>query len=79
MQSTRSKDKVTIKFDDSEDAIRFWKFIGFLFNYKDLVDVGEFENSFQVISKEAYIIEFSDKNELEKIQDLKELIGITTN
>lgn len=77
LQSTRSKDKVTIKFDESEDAIRFWKFIGFLFNYKDLVDVGEFENSFQVVSKEAYILEFTDKNELEKIQDLKELIGIS--
>lgn len=77
IQSTRSKDKVTIKFDESEDAIRFWKFIGFLFNYKDLVDVGEFEDSFQVVSKEAYVLEFTDKNELEKIQDLKELVGIS--
>jgi hypothetical protein len=77
IQSTKSKDKVTIKFDDSEDAIRFWKFIGFLFNYKDLVDVGEFEKTFQVVSKEAYVLEFTDKNELEKIQDLKELIGIS--
>jgi hypothetical protein len=77
LQSTKSKDKVTIKFDDSEDAIRFWRFIGFLFNYKDLVDVGEFENSFQVVSKAAYVLEFTDKNELEKIQDLKELIGIS--
>ncbi|WP_290696673.1 Shedu anti-phage system protein SduA domain-containing protein, partial [Lacinutrix sp.] len=77
IQSTQSKDKVTIKFDKSEDAIRFWRFLGFLFNYKDLVDVGEFENSFQVVSKEAYVLEFTDKNELEKIQDLKELVGIS--
>ena len=77
IQSTKSKDKITIKFVESEDAIRFWRFIGFLFNYKDLVDVGEFERSFQVVSKEAYILEFTDKNELEKIQDLKELIGIS--
>jgi hypothetical protein len=77
IQSTKSKDKVTIKFDESEDAIRFWSFIGFLFNYKDLVDVGEFEKSFQVVSKEAYVLEFTNKNELEKIQDLKELVGIS--
>jgi hypothetical protein len=77
IQSTRSKDKVTIKFDESEDAIRFWQFVGFLFNYKDLVDVGEFENSFKVVSKDAYVLEFTDKDELEKIQDLKELVGIS--
>ncbi|WP_289063964.1 Shedu anti-phage system protein SduA domain-containing protein [uncultured Zobellia sp.] len=77
IQSTRSKDKVTIKFEDSADAVRFWKLIGFLFNYKDLVDIGEFEKSFQVVSKEAYVLEFTDKNELEKIQDLKELVGIS--
>lgn len=77
IQSTRSKDKVTIKFEDSADAVRFWKLIGFLFNYKDLVDIGEFEKSFQVVSKEAYVLEFTDKNELEKLQDLKELVGIS--
>lgn len=77
IQSTKSKDKVTIKFDESEDTIRFWRFIGFLFNYKDLVDVGEFEKSFQVVSKETYILEFTDKSELERIKDLKELIGIS--
>ena len=77
IQSTRSKDKVTIKFENSADAIRFWRLIGFLYNYKDLVDIGEFENTFQVISKDAYVLEFTDKNELEKIQDLKELVGIS--
>lgn len=77
IQTTRSKDKVTIKFDESEDAIRFWRLIGFLFNYKDLVDVGEFEKSFQVVSKQAYVLEFTNKDELEKIRDLKELVGIS--
>lgn len=77
IQSTKSKDKVIIKFDESEDAIRFWQFIGFLYNYKDLVDVGGFEKSFQVVPKDAYILEFSNKDELDKIQDLKELVGIS--
>ena len=77
IQSTKSKDKVTIRIDESEDAIRFWKFIGFIYNYKDLVDVGEFENSFKVVSKDAYVLEFTEKTELEKIQDLTELVGIS--
>lgn len=77
IQSTRSKDKVTIKFDESEDAIRFWQFVGFLYNYKDLVDVGQFDNSFKVVSKNAYVLEFTDKDELDKIADLKELVGIS--
>lgn len=77
IQSTKSKDKVIIKIDSSDEAIRFWKLTGFLFKYKDLVDVGEFENTFQVVSKDTYVLEFKDKNELDKIQDLKELIGVT--
>ena len=77
IQSTRSKDKVTIRFDDSEDAIRFWQLMGFLFNYKDLVDIGDFEDTFQVVSKDAYTLEFTDKSELEKIEDLRELIGVS--
>lgn len=77
IQSTKSKAKVEIRFDDSIIALRLWEFIEFIFNYKNIVDVGEFENSFQVVSKDAYILEFTDKNELEKIQDLKELIGLS--
>jgi len=75
IQTTRSKDKVNIAFTTSEDAMTFWKLIGFLFSYKDLVDIGEFERTFQVLSKDKYILEFSNKEELEKIQDLKELVG----
>lgn len=75
INSTKSKDKVTIKLSDSEDAIRFWKLVSFLFSYKDLVDVGEFENSFKVVAKDSYILEFKDKGELQKIEDLKELVG----
>ena len=77
IQTTRSKDKVTIKLDKSEDAVRFWQLVSFLFNYKELVDAGEFDRSFQVISKDAYILEFTDKDELDKVHDLKELIGLS--
>lgn len=60
---------------DSDDAIRFWKLVSFLFSYKDFVDIGEFENSFKVVAKKEYVIEFQSKNEFDKVEDLKELIG----
>lgn len=77
ISTTRSKDKVTVSLSHSEDAIKFWQLIGFLSFYKDLVDIGEFDKEYKVIPKDSYIIEFKDKDELQKIDDLKELIGFS--
>lgn len=77
ISKTRSKDKVTVNLSHSEDAIKFWQLIGFLSFYKDLVDIGEFDKEYKVIPKDSYIIEFKDKDELQKIGDLKELIGLS--
>jgi hypothetical protein len=77
ISKTRSKDKVSVNFSHSEDAIKFWQLIGFLSFYKDLVDIGEFDKEYKVIPKDSYIIEFKDKDELQKIGDLKELIGLS--
>lgn len=77
ISTTRSKDKVTVNLSNSEDAIKFWQLIGFLSFYKDLVDIGEFDKEYKVIPKNSFIIEFKDKDELQKIGDLKELIGLS--
>ncbi len=76
IRKTTSTDKVTIKLADSEDPITFWKLINFLISYKELVETGEFEDSFKVIPKDSYILEFKNKSEQQKVADLKELIGI---
>ena len=68
--------KVIIAFGESSDAIIFWNLINFINSYKELVDTGAFEQSFKVIQKNTYIIEFQNKTEKQKIEDLKELIGI---
>lgn len=75
-QDSKNPVKVTIPFNSSDSAQIFWKLISFLISYKDLVDVGEFENTYKVVSKESYIIDFKDKAEKEKIEELKELINI---
>lgn len=68
------KKPVIIGFKESEEALAFWKLIGFLNSFKDIVDLGEFEKSFQVVSKNAYFFEFANKGEKEKVEEIKELI-----
>ncbi len=68
------KRPVIISFKESEEPLFFWKLIGFLNSFKDVVDLGEFEKSFQVVSKNAYFIEFENKGEKEKVEEIKELI-----
>ncbi len=75
-QNSRNPLKVTIQLTDSNSAQNFWKLIGFLNSYKHLVDVGEFESQYKVVPKESYILEFKDKNDKQKLEDLKELINI---
>lgn len=74
IQKTRSKDKVIIDFKISNKAKQFWKFIGFLHSFKDLVDLGEFEEAYEVFSLEKYILEFKEKEEKEKVRELIEIM-----
>jgi hypothetical protein len=74
IKQTDYKKPVIIAFKESEQAIYFWRLIGFLNSFKDVVDLGEFEQSFQVVSKNAYFIEFANKGDREKVEEIKELI-----
>ena len=74
IKETDIKKPVIIALKESEQALAFWKLIGFLNSFKDLVDLGEFEKSFQVVSKNAYFIEFANKDEKEKVEEIKELV-----
>jgi hypothetical protein len=70
----KGKEKVIIDLDDSTTAENFWKVIGFLFSFKDLVEHGEFEKSYKVVDNKAYVVEFDSKERAEKIQVLSELV-----
>lgn len=69
-----SKKPVIIGFNDSTEAECFWRLIGFLNQFKETIDLGEFSKSYKVIHKEGYFIEFESKSEKEKMSDLVELI-----
>lgn len=64
---------IIIAFAKSEQSLRFWKLVGFLNSFKEIVDLGDFHRSFQVVTKDTYFIEFKDKNEKQKFEELKEL------
>lgn len=74
IRKTKSKDNVSIRLSDSADAYRFWDLISFLSSYKDFVDVGQFENQFNIIPKDSYIAEFKTKTEKQQVEELKEFI-----
>ncbi|RYE34470.1 MAG: hypothetical protein EOP42_07340 [Sphingobacteriaceae bacterium] len=58
-----SNKAINISFTDSNSSIKFWKLIGFLGSFKDLVEIGEFENTYKVLSKkDNYFIEFANKS-----------------
>jgi hypothetical protein len=60
-------------FEGGEDGYReFWKMIFFLYKFKETVDFGEFEGSYQVISSEQlkeYMNNSANKDEVVKIAD----------
>ena len=75
-QNSRNPIKATIQLTHSDEAIRFWKFIGFLYSYKDLVDTDVFESQYKIVPKESYFLEFKNKDEQQRLKELSELIQI---
>lgn len=75
--TTKSDKSVNIQLTQSNEALAFWKLIGFLNSYKEIVDLGDFENSYKLVPKESYIVEFKNKSADDKIQDLKELLKLS--
>lgn len=68
---------IIIAFSKSKQSLMFWKLIGFLNRFKEIVDLGDFDKSFQVITKDTYFIEFKDKNEKQKYEEIKELLKLS--
>jgi len=70
-----TKKDINIAFSKSEQALVFWKLIGFLNSFKDIVDTGEFDVSFGVYSKNKFIAEFETQTEKQKVEDIRTLIN----
>lgn len=48
--------------------------IGFLFEFKSLVDPGEFEKSYKVFTADTFVLEFDNQAKAEKVKILSELL-----
>lgn len=66
-------DKVRIAFDGSDEGIdEFWRMIGFLSSFKDLVDLGAFKSRYKIVGIEDVVIQLKDLEEAERVKELLE-------
>lgn len=75
VKTSRSNDKVTIALSDSQEAITFWKLMNFILSFNDIIDNGDFKGTYRTTSKDSYLVEFKDKSESDKVDEIKTLFG----
>lgn len=67
--------KRIISFKRGQDGYReFWRMVAFLYEYKGLVDLGEFQDRYQVISDEEFTEYLNKKDELGELHKVKSQI-----
>src|SRR5690606_15511996 len=66
-------EKVRIPFDGSEDGVtEFWKMIGFLASFKELVDLGEFQGKYRVVGIDEIVLKLKDLEEKARVKEVIE-------
>jgi len=70
-KDSQSPTKVRIAFDGSEEGVdEFWKMIGFLSSFKELVDLGEFTGNYKVVGIDDVVLHLKDLEEAERIKEI---------
>jgi hypothetical protein len=73
IKNSQNPAKVRIAFDGSEDGVEeFWKMIGFLSSFKDLVDLGEFKGNYKVVGIDEIVLKLKDLDEADRIKEIIE-------
>ena len=73
VKDAQNPEKVRIAFDGSEEGVaEFWKMIGFLANFKDLVDLGEFKRNYKVVGIDEIVLKLKDLGEAERVKEIIE-------
>ena len=68
---TTKREFVRISFSSAkEGSEEFWKMIAFLYNFKNIVDVGDFEEKYRVLSNNEFVEYVRHKEEAEELSDL---------
>ncbi len=68
-EEQKTSKKIIINLNNGDISYRFWILIDFLKKFKDLVDSGDFEKSYQPIKKD-FISELKAKSKDEKISEI---------
>lgn len=63
---------INIELNDSQKAESFWKMIGFIQNFKDLVDIGEFQDIYKISKTENSL---TDENVMDYLKTNPTLIN----
>lgn len=74
-EKSTKRQYVRIEFSSSKDGYeQFWQMVGFLYQFKNLVDIEEFDKAYQVVSQDSYIVEFKTKKTADQVSDLSKLV-----
>lgn len=66
-----------IPFADGVDGYReFWRMISFLYKFKEMIDFGEFDGTYQIITSEQFKSYMSDTSKREEIAKAAEELGV---
>jgi len=64
-------EKVRISFSDKTEGVyEFWKLIGFLSRFKELVDLGDFDDKYSVIGSDDVVLHLQDLVEGDRIKEI---------
>lgn len=72
-KDSQKPEKVRIAFNSSREGVdEFWKMIGFLSSFKDLVDLGEFKGKYKIVGIEEVVLKLKDLKEAERVKEIIE-------
>ncbi len=67
------KEKVRIAFDGSGEGMQeFWKMISFLSQFKELVNLGDFKETYRVVGSQDVVLKLKNMSEHERIKEIVE-------
>lgn len=77
VEARSGSESVRISFQHGDDGYReFWEMIFFLYKFKELIDVGDFDGRYQVVSRDQIEQYFGDKKNIESIKALAERLNV---
>ena len=71
----QEKEKITISFKDGELASKYWEMMSFIQGFNELIDTGDFEKNYSVVSRDQIITTLNSYETDEQLQTIKDFIA----